>query len=117
MSTPANKPPEWLGDHGKSKFKEIAEVLGNGGPVPPEACEPLVFYCEAYDDFRTALQEIKEQGTTCFSEKGGAYLHPAVGRKNKAIARMKQLGPVLGWAETKVATPQKGGGVSARKRK
>jgi P27 family predicted phage terminase small subunit len=53
-------------------------------------------YCEAFEEFIEARSEIDREGATCMSDKGGAYQHPAVGRKNKAIARMKQFGALFG---------------------
>ena len=108
--------PVWLGKYGKRKWKQVVAQQWPSGIVPDEALEPLSFYCEAYDDFRTALIDLRKDGNTCVSAQGSPYLNPAVTVKNQAIARMKQLGPVLGWAETKVS-PAKGGGVAARKRK
>lgn len=107
--------PDWLGEFGKAKFEEIVKTF-EGGYVPGEVREQLVLYCEAYDDLRTALDAIQREGATCVSDKGNTYQNPAVGIKNKAITRMRQFGPILGWAEGK-AKKQATNGVAARKRK
>lgn len=109
--------PKWLGKYGRRKWKQVVGLQWPTGDVPPEFQEPLAYYCEAYDDFRTALSDIKANGTTCVSEKGGVYLHPSVTLKNQALARMKQLGPLVGWAEDASSVPQQGGGVAQRKRR
>lgn len=109
--------PKWLGKYGRRKWKQVVTQQWPTGEVPLEVQEPLAYFCEAYDDFRTALLDIKTNGRTCVSEKGGVYLHPSVTLKNQAIARMKQFGPVLGWAEDASSIQQSGGGVAQRKRR
>lgn len=53
--------PEWLGPHGQSKWLEISKHLGG---VPDDLAEAVCLYCEAYDDFRSALVVIAEEGVT-----------------------------------------------------
>jgi len=90
--------PDWLGPHGQAKWLEISKALSG---IPDDLLDQVGFYCEAYDDFRSALVTIAEEGSECVSDKGGTYQHPAVGRKNKAITRMRQFGPLIGWREGK----------------
>lgn len=79
------KPPEWLGEFGKEEWKR--RIVAN----PNCNVDDLAMYCEAYHEFRVALTEIESEGATSTSDKGNAYQHPAVGRKNKAIERMNKL--------------------------
>lgn len=85
MEKHTSKPPEWLGEFGKEEWKR--RILSN----PTCNVDDLAMYCEAYHEFRVALTEIEEEGATSTSDKGNAYQHPAVGRKNKAIERMNKL--------------------------
>lgn len=89
--------PDWLGEHGKAKWLELVSLLSPvDGLVKPAFGDALAMYCEAFEEFLLARAEIEAEGATCMSDKGGAYQHPAVGRKNKAIQRMKQFGAMFG---------------------
>lgn len=56
----------------------------------------LSLYCEAWDEFFAARAEIEHSGIVAMSDKGAEYQHPAVGIKNRAIARIKQIGGEFG---------------------
>jgi P27 family predicted phage terminase small subunit len=70
---------------------------------PPSMLRPydslsLWQFCDAWSDFFAADAIVKEEGRIAVSEKGGQYQHPAVGMKNKAAQRIKQLGSLFGWS-------------------
>lgn len=90
--------PDWLGEVGRTKWAERVEKLLATNPklITQIDGDTLALYCEAWEEFLDARAEIEREGSTCISEKGAAYLHPAVGRKNKAIARLKTIGALFG---------------------
>lgn len=90
--------PEWMGEVGRAKWAERVEKLQATNPklITQLDGDALALYCEAWEEFLDARAEIEREGATCMSEKGGTYLHPAVGRKNKAIARLKLFGALFG---------------------
>lgn len=90
--------PPWLGDVGRAKWAEMVTILSPvDGLLKPAFADLLALYCEAFEEFAIATQEIFENGgATCYGEKGGAYAHPAAARKNSAIARMRQFGALFG---------------------
>lgn len=70
---------------------------------PPDMIRPydalsLWQFADAWSDFFAADSIIREEGRIAISEKGGQYQHPAVGMKNKAAQRIKQLGSLFGWS-------------------
>jgi P27 family predicted phage terminase small subunit len=89
-------PPEWLGEIGQAKWREKVPLLHPLGLLTKNDHDHLSLYCEAWDDLFSSLKEIETEGATCSSDKGGLYQHPAVGRKNKAIQRIRQLGSDFG---------------------
>jgi P27 family predicted phage terminase small subunit len=89
-------PPEWLGEIGKAKWREKVPLLHPLGLLTKNDYDLLSLYCEAWDEVFDAMQEIAKEGATCSSDKGGLYQHPAVGRKNKAIQRIRQFGSDFG---------------------
>ena len=105
--------PSWLGLYGQAKWNElVAKLSPVDGLLKPAFEDYLALYCEAYEEVLEAKDEIAKEGATCTSEKGGAYPHPAVGRKNKAIARMKLFGSYFGMSPVHEAELPSMGGVS-----
>ena len=89
--------PDWLGDVGRAKWNERIEIMSQtDGLVTKLDGDFLALYCEAFEELIEAREEIKKEGATCESKKGGHYQHPAVGRKNKAIDRMRCFGALFG---------------------
>ena len=90
--------PEWLGDVGRAKWAErVAKLVATNPKLITQIDgDMLGLYCEAWEELLDARAEIEREGPTCISDKGGTYLHPAVGRKNKAIARLKVFGALFG---------------------
>lgn len=89
--------PGWVGEYGHEAWAYLYPKLrAVPGLMKPAYLLDLALICEAYDDMRDAMDEIERDGPTCVSEKGGQYQHPAVGRKNKAIARILKVGPRFG---------------------
>lgn len=90
------EPPAWLGDVGKQVWCQVAEVLWRIGCLTESDQKLLGLYCEAWEDFFEARKEIETCGPTAYTDKGTCYQHPAVGRKNKAIQRIRQIGGDFG---------------------
>lgn len=88
--------PEWLREHGKRIWNETAPRLGAVGLLTTLDGGSLSLYCDAWDDFFEAMEDIKNHGAKCFSEKGGEYQNPSVGIKNKAKLFIKQMGAEFG---------------------
>ena len=89
--------PDWLGEIGTAKWQELVGKLSPvSGLLKPAFEDVLAMYCEAFEEFMEARQEVEHDGPTCSSDKGGMYQHPAVGRKNQAIKRMRQIGALFG---------------------
>ncbi len=89
--------PMWLGAVGRAVWEQYIPVLTSvKGLLTLADGGELALLCEAWEDFLDARDEIAREGATCVSEKGGAYPHPAVGRKNAAIARIKALSAKFG---------------------
>lgn len=89
--------PDWLSDVGRAKWDERVEILQKTkGLITKLDGDFLALYCEAFEEFTESRQQIKDEGATCTSAKGGMYQHPAVGRKNNAINRMRIFGALFG---------------------
>src|SRR5688572_27143623 len=89
-------PPEWLGEAGRAVWAEVAPKLHALRLLTTVDCRLLSLYCEAWDELFAARKIIEAAGLVATSDKGGQYQHPAVGIKNRAVARIRQLGGEFG---------------------
>ena len=69
-------PPETLGDEGAGEWHH---VLANCRWIGPSDLRNLRLYCEALDRRSLLLAEVASQGHVLYTDKGYAYLNPAVG--------------------------------------
>lgn len=89
--------PDWLGDVGREKWGQLyPQLAAVPGLMKPVYADALALYCEAFEEFIEARTAIISGGAVSMSEKGAEYQHPEVGRKNKAIQRMRQFGGMFG---------------------
>jgi P27 family predicted phage terminase small subunit len=94
VNSPA--PPTWLGEVGQAKWRELAPQLYAVGCLTLLDYDGLASLCEAHDTFHAAMGIVEKEGMVAVSAKGGAYQHPAVGIKNAALQRIRQLGNDFG---------------------
>lgn len=91
------EPPQWLNFVEREVWDQtIADLSRMPGLMTFLDRDMLASYCEAWGDFFEARAEIERDGPTCHSDKGGAYQHPAVGRKNSALERIRKLAAEFG---------------------
>jgi P27 family predicted phage terminase small subunit len=89
-------PPDWLGEVGQAVWREEAPKIHALRLLTEVDCRLFALYCEAWEDFAAARALIAKEGLIAVSDKGAEYQHPAVGVKNKAIQRIKQIGAEFG---------------------
>lgn len=103
--------PDWLGEVGRGVWADVCPKLMGSGLLTAVDVGVLAMYCEAWDEFFEAREHIAKHGLIAVGEKGAEYQHPAVGIKNKAIQRIKQIGAEFGMtpsSRTGISlTPQK----------
>lgn len=92
-------PPLPLDDVGQAVWDS---VLKTSPPnlITPHDAHALYQYCTAWSDYVIAAKEVEklEGNFFVFSQKGGVYQHPAIGMRNQAFARIRQIGPLFGWS-------------------
>ena len=94
--------PEWLGLIASAKWDEIVPALVKQGVMAVLYGDFISMYCQAHQDFHDAMAIIKREGLVCFSEKGGAYQHPAVGIKQNAIREIARFGSDFGMSASSI---------------
>lgn len=88
--------PDWLGDYGKEKWTEIIGILQPLGLATDADRDSLARYCEAWQDFRDAMDHIAERGAELVTDKGNLIPNPAVHRKQGALNRIDKLSDKYG---------------------
>lgn len=108
------QPPDYLTNYGIQKWSEVGGRLVELEELSDANIDVLRLYCEAWEDFLSSKDElVAHGGSTCVSEKGGHYSHPAVNQKSAAIKRLEKFGKQLGWTQVK-ETKAKTKNVSSR---
>lgn len=88
--------PDWLNEHGKDKWGELIGVLQPLGLATEADRDALAGYCEAWQDFRDAMEAVAEYGAEIVGSKGNLVANPAVHRKQAAWARLNKLAGEFG---------------------
>lgn len=94
--------PAWLGSVASEKWDEILPALEEMGVMAAVYGDFLAMYCQAHQDLHDAQEIINREGMTCQSEKGGAYMHPAVAIKQNAIERIAKFGREFGMSASSI---------------
>lgn len=92
IAAPEGRPlcPEWLNEDGRAHWERTVHLLQQvPGLLSLLDEDALTSYAEAWQEFHGAMREIEQVGATAISDKGLPYQHPAVGRKNKALERIR----------------------------
>ena len=89
-------PPEYLSDGGLKIWWYMEKNAPRGLLASVDAVS-FSAYCEAAAEFAELVEWCQENDCVVFSEKGGCYQHPNVGRKNKAAERLLRFGDRFGF--------------------
>lgn len=101
MATPPGVPhkPDWIAEKpiSSAKWDEmIAELQEIPGLLSTLDGDALSLYCDAWQQFHDAQALVAEHGMVAYSDKGGAYQHPAVGIASKAREQLVKIGSMFG---------------------
>ena len=94
--------PGWLGPIASAKWDEVMAVLIGRNTISPAYVDFLAAYCSAWQDYFDAIATIKQRGEFLLSATGGVHQHPAVGKKQKAIADIGRFGREFGLSPTSI---------------
>lgn len=88
--------PFWMGDHGRQLWETVAPLLCRERVLEATDIQNLEVYCSAYDQFRMAQEEVRNNGVTVMGATGGLIKNPAVTALKEATAMMATYGGMLG---------------------
>lgn len=88
--------PIWMGDDGRALWETLAPLLCRERVLEATDVQNLEVYCNAYDQFRMAQVDVKNNGVTVAGATGGVVKNPAVTALKEATAMMATYGGMLG---------------------
>lgn len=88
--------PDWMGDFGRELWETVAPLLCRERVIEATDIQNLEVYCNAYDQFRMAQQEVTDKGVTVLGATGSLVKNPAVTALKEAAAMMATYGGMLG---------------------
>ncbi|MDR2326447.1 MAG: phage terminase small subunit P27 family [Acidovorax sp.] len=88
--------PIWMGDYGRELWETVCPLLCRERVIEATDIQNLEVYCNAYDQFRMAQEEVRKNGVTVAGAMGGLIKNPAVTAVKEATAMMATYGGMLG---------------------
>lgn len=88
--------PDWIMGHGRDLWETLAPQLCREGVLQGTDIQNLEIYCNAYDQFRMAQQEIRDNGVTVMGASGSLVKNPAATALKEAVSVMATYGSMLG---------------------
>lgn len=88
--------PIWMGEFGQELWETVTPLLCSEKILEATDIQNLQVYCNAYDQFRMAQEEVRKNGITLTTEMGSIVKNPAVTAVKEATAMMATYGGMLG---------------------
>ncbi|QBR40962.1 phage terminase small subunit P27 family [Kerstersia gyiorum] len=88
--------PIWMGDFGRELWDTVCPLLCRERVLEATDVQNLEVYCNAYDQFRMAQEEVRKKGVTVEGASGSPVKNPAVTAVKEATAMMATYGGMLG---------------------
>lgn len=96
MSEDREKPPAWLGTHGKAEWKRTLPLLKTNGIMTDADYIAFCAYCQSVDTWVAAEKIKKTDGLISVTSNGTEVQHPAVGIANTALTNLLKFGREFG---------------------
>jgi P27 family predicted phage terminase small subunit len=93
-------PPDWLGERGKEEWSHVAPLLHAVGCLTDVDCSLLSQYCQAWDDFFVALEDVRKNGVKAVGSNGNDISNPAFKAKYDASALIVKIAVMFGMSPT-----------------
>lgn len=88
--------PDWMGDHGRQLWEVVAPELCAEKVLAITDIQNLEVYCNAYDQFRMAQEDVRKNGVTVTGANGGPVKNPSATALKEAVSVMASYGGMLG---------------------
>lgn len=91
------EPPDWFDDRHLAHWERLTARLRNQNILSESWREPLTTACEAWVEYEALVMKCRDEPYTVMSEKGGVYVNPMYGMKNKAWDRVVKISKEFGF--------------------
>jgi P27 family predicted phage terminase small subunit len=88
--------PIWMGEHGRTLWEHVVPLLCGQKVLSSADVQNIEVYCDAYDRFRLAREEVRTNGVTVMGAQGGVVKNPAATVVKESVAVMATYGSMLG---------------------
>lgn len=89
-------PPSWLGPHGRKEWRRLAAALP-AGQISVLDLNVLEVYCAVFEEWRSALDQVKKEGPVCMTKDGQPRTSPHQVRLRNARQDLLRLAVELGF--------------------
>jgi P27 family predicted phage terminase small subunit len=100
------KCPDWMGDIAREEWKRLQSSMQLLGLLSTVDQQCFAAYCDSYERYVTARQQVATEGMTFRTTSGQVKKHPAVGIMREAMIEMRKFAIEYGLtpaSRTKVA--------------
>ncbi|KQP43923.1 phage terminase small subunit P27 family [Pseudorhodoferax sp. Leaf274] len=88
--------PDWMGEFGRALWEHVVPMLCGQKVLSAADVQNIEVYCDAYDRFRLAREEVRTKGVTVLGAQGGVVKNPAATVVKESVAVMATYGGMLG---------------------
>jgi P27 family predicted phage terminase small subunit len=89
-------PPNWLPKLGQEAWRRLAPALVKHERLSDMDLGSFAMLCEAWSRYRTAVDDIAENGAYGVTDKGYEYARPSIGICNTALSQINALSAKFG---------------------
>lgn len=88
--------PTWLDTEAKAEWRRIVPELERLGLLTKVDRAALAAFCQAWSDYKAAVQAVRQDGKTFLTESGYIAKNPMVTIMNEAADRLHKFGQQFG---------------------
>ncbi|MBP3380691.1 MAG: phage terminase small subunit P27 family [Ruminococcus sp.] len=89
------RPPGWLSDRAKKEYARLYECMKSMDMLGDLDANNLAAYCEAFDNYLTATEDIRANGLTVVID-GEPFANPAASLQTRYAKEMREFGKQCG---------------------
>lgn len=88
--------PLCLGVDGRAEWFRVSAELREMGILATADRAAMTAYCEAWEEFVSLLEKVRDEGPVVYTDKGNAIQNPVLGAKNHAADRLMRIAAQFG---------------------
>lgn len=89
-------PPAWLKGRALERWVALWPTLDLGRVDPMTHGDTVASYCQAYDDWREAVEKVSSMGGVVKDQNNRVVANPYVAIRDNAVRKLTEIGRALG---------------------